>query len=236
MKNILIVLTFGLFSLVQAQVQTNTSENYSFASLNENEALTFFFSLEETKNLEMSSSSKGEGILIYKNVSLADLYKKEWAQNNVVFVLNDENKNQRFDLVYKNSVKENNSTFLSELENEILKQLNLIKQIGTVEVNTKFVQISNPVLLTATEQIEFNSISSNDNKELKASGYSVEQLLELINNTSDQQFKLITENDKKYDFVIDITSEENIIKSLESYGLSFRDGVRSENLVVFKSN
>lgn len=197
------------------EVVETGSEPQDFLSLIKDKSIEYYFSLTQSDKKEPSQQSMGTKILSLQSQTLKNIYTSVFKVNDNHLEIPETYKETRFDLLYKNI---NAPKSLEDLEEEILKELNLTKQTKPTKVTANIVNITDSTLLEETLEKNFSAKSDADDR-IIFTAYTINDMLEEISLRSSEIFDFQTENDKKYDFIIGIDSKKEISKSLESYGL-----------------
>jgi thiol-disulfide isomerase/thioredoxin len=208
----------------KAVIQKEQNKTFDLIDLLFNKELKYYFELQETEGKESAKQSMGTSIIKLKAYSLQDIY------NDILNIKNDQLKlpenieRKRFDLIYKNIEEPEN---LNSLEKDILKKLNLKKQTEYKPTKINMVSIQDQSLLEETLEKLFSAKSDADDK-IIFTAYTIDKMLDELSNVSSTPFKFNNKTETKYDFIIGVKSETDIINSLKSYGLT----VKEENVKI----
>ena len=194
-------------------------QTFDFKELMSNKEVKYYFELQETQSTETSKQEMGTSIIKLKSYKLEDIYNDILNIKNDQLELPEIIKNKRFDLIYKNTEEPKN---LNLLEKDILKNLNLKKQMVFKPTKVNIVSIQNQSLLEETLEKRFSAKSDADDK-IIFTAYTINNTLVELSNVSSVSFKFNDKNETKYDFIIGIKSKNDIISSLKSYGLSVEE-------------
>ncbi|QXP78857.1 MULTISPECIES: TlpA family protein disulfide reductase [Winogradskyella] len=194
-------------------------QTFDFKELMNNKEVKYYFELKETESTETSKQVMGTSIINLKFYRLEDIYNDILNIKNDQLELPETIKNKRFDLIYKNTEEPKN---LDLLEKDILKKLNLKKQMVLKPTTVNVVSIQDQSLLEETLEKRFSAKSDADDK-IIFTAYTINNTLVELSNVSSVSFKFNDKNEIKYDFIIDIKSKNDIINSLKSYGLTVEE-------------
>jgi len=207
------------YSLEKNLIQKEQNPILNFKNLLKNNEVKYYFNLIEAEGTEPSKQAMGTSIIILKSYSLKDIYNSVFNIKSTQIKLPENIENIKFDLTYKNFKEPEN---LNLLETDILKKLHLEKQTELRPTNVNIVSIQNQSLLEKTLENQFSSISHADDKIIFTRN-TITQMLNELSNVSTEQFKYNDKNETKYDFIIGIESKDDIVTSLNSYGLTIAD-------------
>jgi len=207
------------YSLEKNLIQKEQNPILNFKNLLKNNEIKYYFNLIEAEGTEPSKQAMGTSIIILKSYSLKDIYNSVFNIKSTQIKLPENIENIKFDLTYKNFKEPEN---LNLLETDILKKLHLEKQTELRPTNVNIVSIQNQSLLEKTLENQFSSISHADDKIIFTRN-TITQMLNELSNVSTEQFKYNDKNETKYDFIIGIESKDDIVTSLNSYGLTIAD-------------
>ena len=186
--------------------------NSKFLKIVLNKDIKYLFDIQKTNNNDQSSISVNENMFFYSSISIKDIFKKILSYNFVL--VNDSLNVQNYTIKYKNS----NKTDKKIIEKEILDKLHLNKTVVKKEFEINKISILNEDLLEVTLNENGSSISHSDDKIL-ITGLKIKDLINELNKMSTNNFELNNiQNEKLYDFVINVKSKKAILKSLRSYG------------------
>ena len=207
------------YSLEKNIIPKEQNPILNFKDLLKNNEVKYYFNLIEAEGTEPSKQAMGTSIIILKSYSLKDIYNSVFNIKSTQIKLPENIENIKFDLTYKNFKEPEN---LNLLETDILKKLHLEKQTELRPTNVNIVSIQNQSLLEKTLENQFSSISHADDKIIFTRN-TITQMLNELSNVSTEQFKYNDKNETKYDFIIGIESKNDIVTSLNSYGLTIAD-------------
>jgi len=207
------------YSLEKNLIQKEQNPILNFKNLLKNNEIKYYFNLIEAEGTEPSKQAMGTSIIILKSYSLKDIYNSVFNIKSTQIKLPENIENIKFDLTYKNFKEPEN---LNLLETDILKKLHLEKQTELRPTNVNIVSIQNQSLLEKTLENQFSSISHADDKIIFTRN-TITQMLNELSNVSTEQYKYNDKNETKYDFIIGIESKDDIVTSLNSYGLTIAD-------------
>ncbi|NCP85668.1 MAG: TlpA family protein disulfide reductase, partial [Bacteroidetes bacterium] len=207
------------YSLEKNLIQKEQNPILNFKNLLKNNEVKYYFNLIEAEGTEPSKQAMGTSIIILKSYSLKDIYNSVFNIKSTQIKLPENIENIKFDLTYKNFKEPEN---LNLLETDILKKLHLEKQTELRPTNVNIVSIQNQSLLEKTLENQFSSISHADDKIIFTRN-TITQMLNELSNVSTEQYKYNDKNETKYDFIIGIESKDDIVTSLNSYGLTIAD-------------
>ena len=120
---------------------------------------------------------------------------------------------------FKYKFDPSDSNKLEKLEEKFLKKLSLTKSVSESETTGNLLTISDEDKLNKSEKGDYMIISETE-KGLLLNGVTLEILESNLNSRMEgsYQFKYIDRN--KYDFIINLESENALLESLMSYGIT----------------
>lgn len=136
----------------------------------------------------------------------------------------------KFDLLYRNN---QTATSLDKLEQEMLDQLKLKKSIAKREVQTYNVEVEKESLLEPAADKSFSSKSDAGDK-LIFTNTSISDVLKEMEKVHKVIFRLSSDKQDSYDFIIDISSLSATLKSLNSYGLKAQKSSQLVEMLVLE--
>jgi len=207
------------YSLEKKLIQKEQNPILNFKDLLKNNEIKYYFNLIEAEGTEPSKQAMGTSIILLKSYSLKSIYNSVFNIKSMQIKLPENIENIKFDLTYKNFKEPEN---LNLLETDILKKLHLEKQTELRPTNVNIVSIQNQSLLEKTLENLFSSISHADDKIIFTRN-TINQMLNELSNVSTEQYKYNDKNETKYDFIIGTKSKDDIVTSLNSYGLNIAD-------------
>lgn len=206
-------------NLQSSENQKKQTQTYNFIELIKNKDLKFYFDLQETESNVSSKQVVGSSIIVLNAFKMENIYSDIFKIKSNQLDIPKSVENKSFSLQYKNLEDPEN---VSILENEILKKLNLIKHTEVISTKLNLVSIKDQSLLEGALEKSFSAKSYADDKVIFAA-YTIDNMLGELPKIMSYPFKLNSENENKYDFIINIKSESEIINSLKSYGLSIEE-------------
>jgi thiol-disulfide isomerase/thioredoxin len=208
---------------------TSYDEEFNeFLKLYKNKDILFNFKILKTESLDQSASNLNKNAFLYNSITIKEIFSEILKYNPNQIEITEELNKQRYKLVYKNYGIWDNYTIENNLV-AILK-LKITKSKKVLIINE--VAIKNEKLLEATLDEGMSSISDAGEK-IVFTGSSIISLMSELNNFTNDTYEFNgKENNKFYDFIIDITSKQSTIKSLNSYGLEVK--TKSEEREIVK--
>ena len=207
------------YNLEQTVVQKEKKQIFDFNDLLKNREVKYYFDIQESKSAEKLKKTMGTNIISLKSYSLEDVYNDVFNIKNDQLQLPENINNKRFDVIYKNIEEAAN---LNMLEKDILKKLNLKKQMILKPSKINMISIQDNSLLEETLEKRFSAKSDADDK-IIFTAFTINNTLDELSNVSTVPFKFNDKNENKYDFIISIKSKEAMVESLKSYGLSVEE-------------
>ncbi len=203
--------------LSKKKTKLNSEEKKSlgFKDIIRDKDLKYYFDIDEAKGTEMLKQAIGTSMFKLGSYRLDDIYNEILNVKKSQLELPEDLKNKRFDVTYKNIEKGGD---LNMLERDILQKLNLQKKTKLKTTKTYIVSIQNKSLLEETLEKRFSAKSDADDK-IIFTAYTINNTLDELSNVSSTSFKINEVDEVKYDFIIEIKSEKDIIESLGTYGL-----------------
>lgn len=175
-----------------------------------------YFDFRKTSRTDNSTSNVGNFGLNFTAARLADILAKIWDVDPGNVEIPDSLQRERYYLMYKNARP--GAEGFERLGTEILNVLNLEKAVSEKPVTVYQVAVTDESLLEETMETEFSSNSSTGEK-IIFSAYSIPDMLDEITEDSEATFTTAEDSEVKYDFIIDVSSTEEMLESLKSYGL-----------------
>jgi len=160
------------------------------------------------------SMQVNEKAFLFSAVSISELYNKCFDQQVVVAPGLDT-------LRYRISYQSQHAVKESVLEQQILTALGLKKTSRQRPVTTYLLQVQSPDQLKPALEKRFSSKSDADDR-LIFSGYRIGDMVREINQLTDTHYAYRGQDEEKYDFIIQTTSDEALRESLRSYGLQWQ--------------
>ncbi|CCG54312.1 Hypothetical protein KQS_12005 [Flavobacterium indicum GPTSA100-9 = DSM 17447] len=170
---------------------------------------------------------------IFQTKLLKDIFPL-FNSNYMFITIESELKNTLFDFYYKGDI--NNRTDLIEIEKEICKKLELQKTI--IKENHPIIDIktSSETFLVPSTKNEYSQVYDPQEKTLKITS-KIHQFFNALNGYFPNSFNFERnfEDDKFYDFEINVKNFEALIKELKLYKYSIIENKRIVNHVYYKS-
>jgi len=190
------------------------NEIISFKELLNNEEIKYYFSIQETNSNRKFMATR-TGIMLHNGYKLSEIYYNIFNIKNYQLKLPKSIQNRTFNLVYKNS---ENPEDLSLLEDMVLKNLGLTKEINIKFVKVNTVSIQDKSLLEETlEKVQTSKSGGGDR--MIFTKYTIKNMMDDLSVICSEPFIFNNEDEKDYDFIIDTKSKKDIIDSLNSYGI-----------------
>jgi len=213
------------YSLEKNRTQKEQNRPLNAKDLVKNNEIKYYFNLIEAESTERSKLAiGGTRVIVIKSYSLREIYNDIFNIKSVQIELPENIENKKFDLIYKNIEEQENPNLL---ERDILKKLHLEKQTELRPTKVNMVSIQDQSLIEETFENQYPSKSHADDK-IIFTAFTITQMLDELSNVSAGLFKYNAKNETKYDFIIGVKSENAIINSLKSYGLT----VKEENIKI----
>ncbi|MFN4316058.1 MAG: TlpA family protein disulfide reductase [Chitinophagaceae bacterium] len=200
----------------------------SFNDLLKDRSNSYYFQLTESTVAERSFNALNKRMygIGYMTISeiFAEVLNKVWVEVPM------ELQQTKFDLLYRNN---QTATSLDKLEQEMLDQLKLKKSIAKREVQTYNVEVEKESLLEPAADKSFSSKSDAGDK-LIFTNTSISDVLKEMEKVHKVIFRLSSDNQDSYDFIIDISSLSATLKSLNSYGLKAQKSIQLVDMLVLQ--
>jgi thiol-disulfide isomerase/thioredoxin len=184
-----------------------------FDDLRTDKSIEYYFHFSQTDSNESSVTSLGNNFFEIKAKTLEQIYSQIF--NNIHVDIPSEIRSEKFNLTYKNLVKSN---ALERLEEEILDYLQLSKRKFNKEIEVFELEISNQKLLEPAIDKSFSSKSGAGEKMI-FTNTDIKELVSELSKIHNIDFQYKKKYKKTYDFIIEVTTLNNTIESLESYGI-----------------
>ncbi len=192
-----------------------------FVEIFRNKDIIYYFILQRTDEPDNMKMTLEENAFYSNGTTLKSIYKDFLNAEIDTIIDSDGGMNAaKFLFAYKNINADNASK--ERLEEEILHQLGLIKEIRTIRKNISQVNISDPSKLMPTLTTMFSGKSDAEGK-MNYTNYSIGEMLTDLNNYASFEFYFDAADEGRYDFVIDKDTPEHMIASMQAYGLSTAD-------------
>lgn len=136
-------------------------------------------------------------------------------------------------LRYRISYKSQHAIVKSALEQQMLTAMGLKKSSREQSVRTYLLSVQAPDQLKPALEPRFSSKSSADER-LIFSGYSIGDMIKAINPLTNAQYTYRGQDEQKYDFIIEISSDEALRESLKSYGLGWELSMEKREEIVIE--
>ncbi len=185
-----------------------------------NEEVLYHFEFKKTDRLYGDMAYADKVGLKFASATLDEIFAQILDVAPGMIVMPDSMYGQRYFLLYKNAAPDEQS--MQRLEEEILNVLKLEKTLVEKEIPAQEVNIKDQSLLEEAEETLFSSRSDAGDK-IIFGNYSIAQMLEAVNEVSEEAFIPGEVGEGRYDFIIEAGSAEAIKKSLRSYGLGMRE-------------
>lgn len=199
--------------LEEVDIEKDTKE---FSRLIMDKKIEYYYNIKESKSRSIGKSTGGN-VYYLKNYNLTNIYKEIFNTKNLLLPTNFIDK--RFDLIFKNNLGQEG---LAKLEQEMLLNLNLEKKISLKETTYYAVTVKDSTMLEKTFDPNIGFKSDAGDK-LLFTNYSIENMLDEISKISKIKFQYAGTDETKYDFIINKETDNEIVKSLEGYGLTVRN-------------
>lgn len=218
-------------AIFKKQITSNNTNNHfeKFLSLVSNDSIDYFFEMKESLPNTIKESSKVSKAFYLKAVSIKDILLSLGYNPHQITL--DEKNLKAFDLVYKN--KNFNEESLNQLEKEVIKYIGFDKTVDSSLVKVKKIEVVNRNLLSFSK-VKSSSILSISKEKKIYYKFTLENLFNKINKTSDSYYFISFIDNNYYDFEIDLSSEESIVRSLSNYGIRTIDSL--EEIMVYRFN
>jgi len=186
------------------------------------------FRLENSKGkrlrTERMHNKDSFGSLTLVAATLTQIYEVVFDRKNIEIPA--QFKKNYFDLLYKNEIDASEEG-LEKLEREILQQLQLSKQEEERTAPALKIMVKDSSLLEENTDYAF-SAAGGSAKKLVFTAYSLEMLAKKLSKDAPVIVLYEGSDTKKYNFIINLSSKEALVKSLKSYGIEVAE---SEALV-----
>lgn len=177
-----------------------------------NKKIDYYFTIKESQSLDISNMMVNN-INSLKSYTLTNIYKEIF--NIKTLVLPGNLSAKKYDLLSKNSLGKEG---LDKMEAELLQYLNLEKKISLKNTAYFATTVKDSNLLEKTLNQNMSSKSDAGDKIL-FTGISIEKMLDEISKDRKLKFNYSGKDETKYDFIVNVKSTKQIIKSLKTYGL-----------------
>jgi hypothetical protein len=174
----------------------------------------------------------GTTFTYFAGVVFPELYSEVFGYNKNAVLVPEKIKSEYYDLIYKNvnGKKED----MLEVEKYILDALRLKKSVSLRKVKVYEASVSDIQLLEKTTD-DFMSRSGTKDK-VVFTGYTMRDFFKDLGKYTSEMIVMPNVIDGRYDFIIDITSMEDIIESLEKYGFKISAAEKSVEMIELKLN
>jgi thiol-disulfide isomerase/thioredoxin len=203
-----------------------------FMKLVSDKGLNYFFELKRTNNTIQILTSEGTKIYANSSITLKELFGKISGLSQNQISVPQEFAYLKYSIIYKN-LKCTETTLL-QLENEIIKKLNFEKVSTTKIQKIISFAIQDTNCLEHTLEKSFSTVSeAGDLLILKKQTLS--SLFQNISKYFNDILEFEDSCDKnEYDFIINISSPENTLKCLKSYGIVAKFEEKQIEYIEFK--
>ena len=192
------------------------------------------YKLEFRKSASKSPQMTKAGTTLnyFAGMVFPELYSEVFGYNKNAILVPEKIKNEYYDLIYKNvnGKKED----MLEVEKYVLNALRLKKSVSLRKVKVYEASVSDIQLLEKTTD-DFMSRSGTKDK-VVFTGYTMRDFFKDLGKYTSEMIVMPNVIDGRYDFIIDITSIEDIVESLEKYGIKMSAGEKSIEMIELKLN
>lgn len=192
------------------------------------------YKLEFRKSASKSPQMTKAGTTLnyFAGMVFPELYSEVFGYNKNAILVPEKIKNEYYDLIYKNvnGKKED----MLEVEKYVLNALRLKKSVSLRKVKVYEASVSDIQLLEKTTD-DFMSRSGTKDKVVFI-GYTMRDFFKDLGKYTSEMIVMPNVIDGRYDFIIDITSIEDIVESLEKYGIKMSAGEKSIEMIELKLN
>ena len=202
------------YEAADAVIQSEPKEKLNLQELVANNEIHYYFDIQKSSSAG-AFKAIGKGLVMLNSYSLKDMYNEIFEIKNYQLEVPESVDSIRFDIMYKNTEEPDD---LNYFEKEILSNLNLIKQTKLNPAKINVVTIQDPSLLEETLENSFSSKSYADDKIL-FTAYTINETLNELSSLFEVVFQYNGSDETKYDFIVDINSEDDIINAIKTYGL-----------------
>lgn len=192
------------------------------------------YKLEFRKSASKSPQMTKAGTTLnyFAGMVFPELYSEVFGYNKNAVLVPEKIKNEYYDLIYKNVNGEKED--MLEVEKYILDALRLKKSVSLRKVKVYEASVSDIQLLEKTTD-DFMSRSGTKDKVVFI-GYTMRDFFKDLGKYTSEMIVMPNVIDGRYDFIIDITSIEDIVESLEKYGIKMSAGEKSIEMIELKLN
>jgi thiol-disulfide isomerase/thioredoxin len=226
----------GISSAVNVTLHTveSTAINNQDESIELLKNRDILYKLEFRKSASKSTqmTKVGTTFTYFAGVVFPELYSEVFGYNKNAVLVPEKIKSEYYDLIYKNvnGKKED----MLEVEKYILDALRLKKSVSLRKVKVYEASVSDIQLLEKTTD-DFMSRSGTKDK-VVFTGYTMRDFFKDLGKYTSEMIVMPNVIDGRYDFIIDITSMEDIIESLEKYGFKISAAEKSVEMIELKLN
>lgn len=188
----------------------------------------YIFEMHQSTGSITSKSMINDELLLLNSYTILEIYEEIYSINSSHVSGPSEILNQKFDIVYKNKDK----SFV-HLESKLLEYLSLEKTVKYMQRKQFIFEI------VSTDKLELNNDSpftakSDAGEKVVFTAYTLDALAKQLSSISEHQYQFKAIDKNKYDFIIDIKSEEAIMKSLNSYGITLIESEVEQSQIVLR--
>lgn len=226
----------GISSAVNVTLHTDesTAINNQDESIELLKNRDILYKLEFRKSASKSPQMTKAGTTLnyFAGMVFPELYSEVFGYNKNAVLVPEKIKNEYYDLIYKNVNGEKED--MLEVEKYILDALRLKKSVSLRKVKVYEASVSDIQLLEKTTD-DFMSRSGTKDK-VVFTGYTMRDFFKDLGKYTSEMIVMPNVIDGRYDFIIDITSIEDIIESLEKYGIKMSAAEKSIEMIELKLN
>lgn len=211
--------------------KTTQSKSIDFMSLFKDKERDFYFELKESnsKDVDFVKKAIGNKLIALESASLHEIFKNIFDYTHIEIPASTQSR--QFDLLYKNTDKQNS---LIKLEKLLLEQLKLSKKTELRRIQINDVKVANKSLLEETLEKRFSAKSDAENQ-LIFTAYTIANMVKEINKVTADNYRYEGEEDTmKYDFIIRIDAKQATIDSFSSYGLQIEQKNKEQEYIVLE--
>ncbi|MBX0333517.1 TlpA family protein disulfide reductase [Pontibacter sp. HSC-14F20] len=226
----------NIHAIVPIEAKSDDTVKKRFASLMslmKDKETTFYFTMQENQGAPKSKMAIGTQIMEMKAHTLEEIYAQVLGINSSNMEIPALFKEKKFDVLYKNN--KGDAQNLLDLEQEMLKEINLVKKVQPVKVKGYQVSVKNKSLLEKTMGEEgFAAKSDADDKTL-FTAYTIQSTLKELSKVLSVPFQYTGDDEAKYDFIIKTNSAKEVVNSLKSYGLNVSAKTMKAEQIILES-
>lgn len=226
----------GISSAVNVALHTDesTAINNQDESIELQKNRDILYKLEFRKSASKSPQMTKAGTTLnyFAGMVFPELYSEVFGYNKNAVLVPEKINNEYYDLIYKNVNGEKED--MLEVEKYILDALRLKKSVSLRKVKVYEASVSDIQLLEKTTD-DFMSRSGTKDK-VVFTGYTMRDFFKDLGKYTSEMIVMPNVIDGRYDFIIDITSIEDIIESLEKYGIKMSAAEKSIEMIELKLN